>query len=142
MKKIILALSAVILCFGADDKDLEKEYKKAFREAEPQKTLKVAQKYCELNVTRACSDLSDGLWDELDGKKASQKDYQKVIFYLQKACELKDSTCCYELGVLYKNGTRNYINAVLKAPKDEQKSQEFFKKACSLGEILACDAVK
>lgn len=141
MKKIIFLLSMAVLCFG-QEKDLEKEYKKAFREAEPQKTLKIAQKYCELNVTRACADLSDGLWDELDGKKPSQKDYEKVIFYLQKACELKDSTSCYELGVLYKNGTRNYINAVLKAPKDEEKSQDFFKKACSLGEILACDAVK
>ena len=53
------------------------------------------------------------------------------MYYYEKACDLKDATGCYNVGVQYYNG---------KAEKrDIAEAKQYFGKACDLGEQKGCD---
>ena len=50
---------------------------------------------------------------------------------LQKECDGKNGTSCYELGVLYDNAREG-------ATQDYQKAAELYSKACELGSGAGC----
>jgi TPR repeat protein len=56
-----------------------------------------------------------------DGTGAEKSNFKAVKFY-QKACDLNDSNGCFNLGVMYKDGTIIGLAGILNF-KTKQKSQ-------------------
>ncbi|EJB30905.1 cysteine-rich protein H [Helicobacter pylori NQ4200] len=63
-----------------------------------------------------------------------EKNLIKAAYLYSKACDLKDGGGCGNLGVLYYNGDG--------VKRDSKKADQYFSKACKLGNQKACEALK
>lgn len=90
-------------------------------------------KGCKLNNKFACSNLGDlYLHAERDSKGFYlAKDTKKAFDLKVKACNLSNKVGCYDVGVMYHNGTG--------VRRNSKKSNEYFGKACDLGDQQGCD---
>ncbi len=89
-----------------------------------------------------CVDWGGGLMAEpnpeelfdLGVKSSEAKDYIQAKKYFEKACDLKYGGRCGNLGVLYYNGDG--------VKRDSKKADQYFSKACKLGNQKACEILK
>ena len=65
--------------------------------------------------------------------KGDDVDLEMAAAYYGLACNLKDANGCYYLGIAYEKG--------LGVEKEEQKSKELYRVACSLGQTDACGSI-
>ncbi|MGL2548724.1 sel1 repeat family protein [Helicobacter pylori] len=63
-----------------------------------------------------------------------EKNLIKVAYFYSKACDLKDGGGCGALGGLYYNGDG--------VKRDSKKADQYFSKACKLGDQEACETLK
>lgn len=70
----------------------------------------------------------------LDGKIV-EVNREKAAKYLLKACNLKNSVGCYQLGKFWQNPDEN-------VGRMNKKSKMYFKKACDFGDLESCDILK
>ncbi|WP_331273564.1 sel1 repeat family protein [Helicobacter pylori] len=63
-----------------------------------------------------------------------EKNLTKAAYFYFRACELKEGDGCGALGGLYYNGDG--------VKQDSKKVAALFKKACKLGNQLACEMLK
>ena len=67
-----------------------------------------------------------------DGMQAQDKgDHKKMVEIYQTACDQGKASGCYNLAVLYTEGTGN-------VQKDEQKALKLYEKACDANFASAC----
>ncbi|MFP6316444.1 tetratricopeptide repeat protein [Helicobacter pylori] len=71
---------------------------------------------------------------DLGVKSIEAKDYIQAKKYFEKACDLKYGGGCFNLGALYYNGDG--------VKRDSKKADQYFSKACKLGDQEACEALK
>lgn len=83
-----------------------------------------AKKGCELNSGLSCAQYGDSLWNKEKYKEAYQ--------IAEKSCNLNHAHACFFLGYQYSR-----VNPGI--PRDMQKSQKFYQKACDLGHMESCN---
>ncbi|WRB40680.1 SEL1-like repeat protein [Helicobacter pylori] len=71
---------------------------------------------------------------DLGLKSNKAKDYIQAKKYFEKACNLNYVGGCFRLGVLYEFGQGVEKNLI--------KADQFYSKACKLGDQKACEALK
>jgi len=117
MKKIVLIVGALaFLSFGIT---LTKSEIKEF------------EKECEAGNFEACG--AAGIFYEHPvelGGSASDRDYNKTLYYFKKACDRNLYAACLEIGAMYvrEEGVK----------ADYKKAMKLFNKACKGGEMEAC----
>ncbi len=88
---------------------------------------KYFEKACDLNNGSGCGALGD-LYGDVE------KNLIKATQLYTKACDLKEGMGCGNLGVLYYDGDG--------VKRDSKKADQYFSKACKLGNQEACEALK
>lgn len=66
-------------------------------------------------------------------KKQREKDYKGAIELFESACAEGQSTACYQLGVIYRDGAGVTV--------DEHRAHSWFQLACQKDNVAACDAL-
>lgn len=98
--------------------------KELFKKDEDKKAIDYIKKACDYNASKSCQFL--GLYYEGRGK---QQDYNKSMFFHNKACNLNNALSCYSQATFYLKG--------LGVKKDYKEAVKLFKKSSILGNDLA-----
>ncbi|MEJ2437067.1 MAG: tetratricopeptide repeat protein, partial [Sulfurovaceae bacterium] len=135
-----------MLCFGMmgcseDSKDSKRDTNLSKNTQEIPGSIKELEKKCNDNDYEACTDLAidydygDGVTQDMN--KAAQfyegvkKDASKSAQLYKIACDGDYALGCYNLGILYDNGTG--------VEQDKSKAIDLYKVACEGGEPLGCN---
>ncbi|MCP4447951.1 MAG: sel1 repeat family protein [Myxococcales bacterium] len=89
------------------------------------------EKACDLGRPAACGFLAAFL---LDGSLGHDADVDRAPKLLEKACDGGFPPACKLLGDAYSNGAN--------VPQDRDRASVLYRKACSLGSKLGCEAVE
>lgn len=127
MQKPLLSL-LLLSCFvfsvshaSTGDEVIAKHREGKFEEAE-----QIAKQACENNDAKGCFYLGFKLQQELKLEESNK--------YYEKACGLNFAVGCLSLANNYRQG--------LGVNRDTEVSLRFYKRACDLGETLACNHIR
>jgi TPR repeat protein len=84
---------------------------------------------CNAGKGEACLELADRYFE---GSGDTLRDPEKAAFYYEKACGLRESRACNNLGTAWSEG-KNGAPAV-----DHRKARALYEKACALNNGLGC----
>ena len=90
------------------------------------KAIQLYENSCREDESSACRDLGDLYYEN--------ENYDKAKEYFEQACNNDNSYGCYSLGYMYEYG---YGSLSI----DDTKALIYYKKGCSLGNKVACEAI-
>uniref|UniRef100_A0A0N5A226 Sel1 repeat family protein n=1 Tax=Parastrongyloides trichosuri TaxID=131310 RepID=A0A0N5A226_PARTI len=113
---------------------------------QPKKLEELIEPYkiaCDNDIPSGCSTLGLIYWNGEEGRKPNT---ELAVKYMERACELEDTTSCFRLSNWYRSSEEDRKNNVKKEenselgfiPKNTEKALSFAIKACDLGDPNAC----
>ena len=89
-------------------------------------TLSLYERGCELGAQRSCVELTE---------MRNLLPQERVIWAMQRACDLREGAMCLRLGLMYDLGFQG-------VPKDTARASELFKKGCLFDNKEACNLIR
>jgi uncharacterized protein len=137
---VFVVLQSMVLSQGCGKKKEsgKKYYHKSIEAGlnfDKEKAWKYLTKSCDLKYGFACFSMG---YQYVGGKslgKRFQENDIKACMYYKKACDYNEALGCSYLGCYYNIGAEGI-------PKDRAIANEYFRKACELGDNGSCEILK